>query len=1059
MHMLIYIGIWFATIFAWSTLSTPANHPLIDCLLMESPTQVPINSSDFILAINDIGKHIVSKDVFNTICSLGISSCKPTRRGKRGGRKHRRRLAHIPSRSTGSDVNLFSLNCQSVKAKSTKGIITDLIVEHQIQIFCLTETWLAGNQSDDFYLRSITPPGYDIFNVPRGGRDAHGGVAVLYQKGFKVVSKTDNSDRHIKSFEYCSIVFTCESRCFTVVTIYRPYPSPKNRFTTAMFFEEFCPFMQDLTIAKGDLVVVGDLNLHLDISDDPSTLKFGELMNTLGLKQSVTGPTHRCGHTLDVVISRENDNLVGNTHVLDLISDHALVACALGISKPHVPRTTITSRKFRSIDLANLNEDIVSGELTTSLANTVDVATEQYNKVLSELLDHHAPSCTKSVVPRVQQPWFCDSLHQAKRERRKAERKWIASGLTVDFEHFKQLKNKYNSALYSAKCDFFNRKILDCGNDYKSMFSVIGDILKKKGSAKLPDHSCSSELANRFATYFTSKIETIRLNLASSVSVSSEVHPTTLSWNEFNTVSETDIKDIIMKSPSASGLHDPMPTWLIKKALNSLLHSITSIVNMSLTEGVVPSSMKSAVIKPLLKKENLDCNILKNYRPVSNLTFLSKVLERAVAMQLKQYMSDHNLHEPFQSAYKQFHSTESALLKVHNDVLCAMENQGVTVLVLLDLSSAFDTIDHAVLLARLHHHLGVDGTILDWFKSYLYDRTQCVYINGKFSAPKPLKYGVPQGSVLGPLLFSIYILPLGDIIRRHGMELHIYADDTQIYFCVCPTTTNGVKLAVSSLEKCVKDVNEWMSQNFLKLNADKTEVIILGFRAQLAKIDILTVNIAGVDIAIKSDPVKNLGVMFDCGLTMEAQVANITRSANFHLANIGRARKMLTTDSTKLAVHTLVTSRLDYCNGLLTGINKCLLQRLQNVQRTAARLITRKRKYDPISDDLVQLHWLPIKERIDFKILVLTYKSLHQQTPDYISGMLQLQTGRRDLRSSNAPQLVETRTRHVTFAARAFSNYAPHKWNQLPAHIRNASSIIIFKRLLKFHLFQLAYGQ
>ena len=144
----------------------------------------------------------------------------------------------------------------------------------------------------------------------------------------------------------------------------------------------------------------------------------------------------------------------------------------------------------------------------------------------------------------------------------------------------------------------------------------------------------------------------------------------------------------------------------------------------------------------------------------------------------------------------------------------------------------------------------------------------------------------------------------------------------------------------------------WMSENYLKLNADKTEVIILGYRSQLSKIHLPNVNIAGVDIAVKSDPVKNLGVLFDTGLTMAAQVANITKSANFQLVNIGRARKMLTTDSAKLAIHTLVTSRLDYCNGLLAGINKNLLKRLQNIQRTSARLITRKRKYDPISDEI-----------------------------------------------------------------------------------------------------------
>ena len=135
------------------------------------------------------------------------------------------------------------------------------------------------------------------------------------------------------------------------------------------------------------------------------------------------------------------------------------------------------------------------------------------------------------------------------------------------------------------------------------------------------------------------------------------------------------------------------------------------------------------------------------------------------------------------------------------------------------------------------------------------------------------------------------------------MKLHIYADDTQVYMFVCPITSSGVNLAVLRLELCVHDINEWMT-TFLKLNADKTEVVMLGFKAKLGKINHTSVNIAGVDIAIKSDPVKNLGVMFDCGLTMATQVANIARSANFQLVNIGRARKLLTTESTKLAVHT-----------------------------------------------------------------------------------------------------------------------------------------------------------
>ena len=180
------------------------------------------------------------------------------------------------------------------------------------------------------------------------------------------------------------------------------------------------------------------------------------------------------------------------------------------------------------------------------------------------------------------------------------------------------------------------------------------------------------------------------------------------------------------------------------------------------------------------------------------------------------------------------------------------------------------------------------------------------------------------------------------------MEFHTYADDTQIYVSVCPTSCNGVRAAVCKLEQCVSEVQKWMSANFLKL-AEKTEVMVFGFRAQLAKFAPPSIRISGVDIPVRSDPVRNLGVMFDPGMTVCAQVANITKAANFQLVNIGRARKMLTTESTKLAVHTLVTSRLDYCISLLVGVSDTLLKRLQNIQRTAARLITKKRKYDSIT--------------------------------------------------------------------------------------------------------------
>ena len=187
-------------------------------------------------------------------------------------------------------------------------------------------------------------------------------------------------------------------------------------------------------------------------------------------------------------------------------------------------------------------------------------------------------------------------------------------------------------------------------------------------------------------------------------------------------------------------------------------------------------------------------------------------------------------------------------------------------------------------------------------------------------------------------------------------------------------------------------------------------------RAQLCKFHLSSVNIAGVNVPVQTNAVRNLGVMFDCNMSMSAQDNNVVKSANYHLINIGRARKMLTTESTKMAVHALVTSRIDYCNSLLAGISESLLKRLVNIQRTAARIVTRKRKYDPISHDLVELHWLPIKQRIDFKIIVLVYKCLHQTAPNYLAELLHVSISHRRLRSNSTAsyRLTEHRTQRIT---------------------------------------------
>ena len=218
---------------------------------------------------------------------------------------------------------------------------------------------------------------------------------------------------------------------------------------------------------------------------------------------------------------------------------------------------------------------------------------------------------------------------------------------------------------------------------------------------------------------------------------------------------------------------DPLPSKVLKELLPTMGPAILSLMNLSFSTGIVPSNFKAAVLKPLLKKPGLDPELVRNYRPISNLPFLSKVQERIVAKQIVDYLTRNNLFEPFQSGFRNFHSTETAITRVVNDILLALDKNTSTMLVLLDLSAAFDTIDHSTLLHRLEHYVGFGGTALGWLESYLTDRTQFVHHEGAESKHCKLRFGVPQGSVLGPLLFAIYMLPLG-----FGISFHCYADDT-----------------------------------------------------------------------------------------------------------------------------------------------------------------------------------------------------------------------------------------------------------------------------------------
>ena len=436
----------------------------------------------------------------------------------------------------------------------------------------------------------------------------------------------------------------------------------------------------------------------------------------------------------------------------------------------------------RNINVDSFSADIEQSELIQTPPEDLEELVLKYQNTLSDILDKHAPLKEKAIKLRPNAPWYNDATRAAKQERRKAERKYKKTKLTVHRDILKEKQAIANNLCYQAKVDYYNKKISDEKENSKELFKIANTLLHKEKLEALPSHSSETELADKFGSYFKQKIETIRKDFeveGNGAEIATCINSVN-SMNAFNELSEEDISNSITKGNSKSCSLDPIPTTLLKGCLPVLLPTIHTIVNKSLQQKTMPTSLKQAVVKPLLKKSTLDKENLKNYRPVSNLPYIGKLIEKVAIKQMDEHLVTEDLHEPLQSAYTANHSTETALLKVTNDILLSLDERKCVLLVLLDISAAFDTIDHNVFLARLTNEYGITGDVRDWMGSYLRSRQQVISINSSVSDKIVLDFGFPQGSCIGPFGFKLYTKPLTEIAAKHNVHIHLYADDTQL---------------------------------------------------------------------------------------------------------------------------------------------------------------------------------------------------------------------------------------------------------------------------------------
>ena len=565
--------------------------------------------------------------------------------------------------------------------------LTDYIIEHDFDIVAITETWLNNNSDDDQIIRAMQIPGYTFIHVTRGQHSnissRGGGVALLYKRNMKLASK---SSWKAKSFEHIEVTLAASSTVKLAVS-YRPPPSKRNKSTVGLFVTEFQAFLEHHTVKSQNILIVGDFNFHYEDPLNVDASRFRDILSSHALCQHVTGSTHMAGHTLDLVITQSTYNIVSNTVVSDFLTDDAAIHCNLHMEKPQPLRQTIQYRNYSAIDNDMFQAAIEASTLCLDPATSATSLLDQYDDTMSALLDKQAPLETRTITVRPKVPWCNGDIKIAKQKRRQLERRWRQSRLTIHLDIFKEQKRHVNTLIYSAKSSYYTAKIIEAASDQKQLYNVVNAMLVKS-EASLHNGSSLEQLASEFEIFFQAKVKRIQENLASDEDYVPPDECTCAvgaKLDIFLPATEDEVKLLVAKCPSKWCSLDPVPTWMLKAHLDCLLPSITNLVNESMSTGIVPTKMKAALVTPLLKNPSLDKNVMENFRPVSNLSFISKLTERVVLKRLTDHMLCNNLHEQFQSAYKPNHSNETALMRVHNDILISLDNKRGVVLIMLDL--------------------------------------------------------------------------------------------------------------------------------------------------------------------------------------------------------------------------------------------------------------------------------------------------------------------------------------------------------------------------------------
>lgn len=917
-----------------------------------------------------------------------------------------------------------------------------LMERHRADVVAINETWLRPGEDG----RAPLVPDYRLRHIPRPTqiRSRGGGVGFYIKRG---ISARTLVYPIVPSVEQMWIRIKLNGKSLIVGTAYRP---PWANIT--VFLDALSESISSLPY-HDCLCLLGDFNVDYHGTHEYQKHMLDLFLSTHNLTQYVTNATHFTASSetlLDLICSNTLVSRIMIDHVAE-ISSHAFISCEINFKKNKIPLKKIIYRPLKDIDSDCLTYTL--GAVGWQDINRIDDINDMVTQFTERLLwvfDEIAPNKTIRIKER-HYPWITYNVKLLMRRRDEAHARARVSKLESRETFYKDMKQQVIQAIYREKSAYFNLHINSNIKNSSVLWNHLKKIInvKQKHNQSIPENLKDP---NKINNYF---LNVPGRDYASLTTINYyDTHKYGAAVFALTPTNELEISKILRSLKSNAIGIDGISLNMISLTLTSTLPIITKIINTSILTSTYPDLWQIALVRPLPKKDNVVQ--LKDLRPISILPCMSKLLERVVCNQLTQFLESNNVLPLLQSGFRKHHSTTTALLDVVDNVLCSNDLGEGTILVFLDFSRAFDTINRTLFLSKLKYY-GFSHDTVQWFSSYLGNRKQMVEIvndDGSRSLSEccSVNKGVPQGSILGPIIFALYCADIVNAIKY--CKYHVYADDIQIYMSFKPTDGN---LAIQKLNEDLNRISQWSESHSLVLNPGKTKYIILGTKKKVNQISNINpyIHIKGEKIERVTEA-RSLGLLVDEELRFEKHTVNTVRNCFYRLKVLYKIRDVLSKDMRIKLCDSLVLSKFNYADSVigprLLARTKSLIQRVQNACVRYCFRIPSRAHVSPYINDA---RMVKMEYRRQLHLATLLFGVIQNKAPIYLYNKLSWVRANNNY-ATRASSYRLSVPAHRTAAFRGSFRYAATKcWNNLPPPLRILKNVHTFRSKYKLYLFNL----